>query len=123
MTRFLTGVGLLLVLISCNYLKPEQKPEALARVNNSYLYREEIRGLVPPGTAKDDSIALVRNYIDRWASRKLLIEASEINLSDAKKSEFDALVNEYKLDLYTKGYIEEIVKRSVDTIISAEELA
>ena len=121
MIKACTGLCLLVALFSCN-LKPEQEPEALARVNDSYLFREEIRDLVPPGTPASDSAAIIRNYIDRWASRKLLINAAEINLSAAKKSEFDALVNEYKLDLYTKGYLEEIVKRSVDSVISEEEL-
>ncbi len=122
MIRLLTGIGLLHLLVSCSYLKPEQKPEALARVNNSYLYKDEIKGLVPAGTPKEDSIAIIRNYIDRWASRKLLIDASEINLNAEKRTELDALVEEYKIDLYTKGYIEEIVKQSVDTLVSDEEL-
>lgn len=123
MNKVFTGLALLQILISCTYFNPEQKPEAIARVNNDFLYRDEINGLVPPGTSKVDSIALIRGFIDRWASRKLLVNASEINLSDSKKAEFDALVIEYKLDLYTKGYIEEIVKQSADTLVSEEALA
>ena len=52
----------------------------------------------------------------------MLTDAAEINLSAAKKQEYDALIRQYKIDLYTKGYIEEIVKTTVDTVISEEEL-
>jgi hypothetical protein len=113
---------LFLLVCSCNYFKPDQKPESIARVGKSYLYKSDIATLVPVGTSKEDSLLLVRDFIDRWASQKLLIEAAERNLSDVKKREYNALIKQYKIDLYTKAYIEELVKNSVDTIISQEEL-
>jgi hypothetical protein len=121
MTKALAGIVLFLLFTSCNS-KPGAKPEAVARVNDSYLYREEIKGLVPAGTAKDDSIALVRNYIDRWASQKLLISAAEVNLNEEKKTAFDKLVRQYRIDLYTKAYIEEVIKSTVDTVVTDEAL-
>ncbi len=111
-----------LSLASCNYLTPEAKPQAIARVDDSYLYKNEIQDLIPAGTSKEDSIMIVKNFIDRWASQKLLIKAAEINLSAAKKNEFNVLIRQYKIDLYTKAYIEELVKREVDTLVSEEEL-
>lgn len=114
---------LALLAISCGYFKEEAKPRAIARVNDSYLYKEDIKDLVPEGTSKDDSIAIVKSYIDRWASQKLLYEAAEVNLSKEKQEEYSQLVKQYQTDLYTKGYIEEIVKRSVDTAVTQEELS
>ncbi|WP_396139517.1 hypothetical protein [Flavobacterium sp.] len=111
-----------LMVCSCNYFKPEKKAESIARVGKSYLYKSDIATLVPAGTTKEDSLLLVRDFIDRWASQKLLIEAAERNLSDAKKSEYNTLIKQYKIDLYTKAYIEEVVKRTVDTLVSQEEL-
>ncbi|RZJ34543.1 MAG: hypothetical protein EOO51_09445 [Flavobacterium sp.] len=110
------------LIVSCNYFKPERKPEAIARVNESYLYRDDLADLVPPGTSKEDSLVIVKSFIDRWASQKLLIDAAEVNLKDDRKAGFDKLVRQYKTDLYTRAYIEEVVKRSVDTAISAAEL-
>jgi hypothetical protein len=111
-----------LIVCSCNYFKPEKKAQSIARVGKSYLYKSDIATLVPAGTTKEDSLLLVRDFIDRWASQKLLIEAAERNLSDAKKSEYNTLIKQYKIDLYTKAYIEEVVKRTVDTVVSQEEL-
>ncbi len=113
----------LFMIASCSFFKPEAKPEAIARVNESYLYRDEVSDLVPKGISKEDSLVIINNYIDRWATKKLLIDAAEINLNEDKQAELDNLVNQYKIDLYTKAYIEEIVKRSVDTVITAQELA
>lgn len=111
-----------LTFSSCNFFKAEQKSQAIARVGDSYLYKTEIKDLIPVGTSKEDSTLLVRNYIDRWASQKLLISAAERNLGANKKKEFDLLVKQYKIDLYTKAYIEEVVKRTVDTVVTTEEL-
>lgn len=111
-----------MTVCSCTYFKPEQKPESIARVGKSYLYKSEIATLIPVGTSKEDSLLLVRDFINRWASQKLLIEAAERNLSDAKKGEYNALIKQYKIDLYTKAYIEELVKKTVDTIVTKEEL-
>lgn len=111
-----------LLVCSCNYFKPQQEPQSIARVGKNYLYKTDLATLVPAGTSKEDSLLLVRDFIDRWASQKLLIEAAERNLSDAKKREYNALIKQYKIDLYTRAYIEEVVKRTVDTIVSKEEL-
>lgn len=119
--RMALGIGLLLGCLACS--GPKAKPEAVARVKESYLYKEDIKDLVPPGLSKEDSVAIVRGFIDRWASQKLLIDAAEVNLSDSRKSGFDKLVRQYKTDLYTKAYIEEVVKQSVDTMVSDAELA
>jgi hypothetical protein len=109
-------------LASCTFFKPEQKPESIARVGKSYLYKQDIATLVPVGTSKEDSVLLVRDFIDRWASQKLLIDAAERNISDAKEREFNSLLKQYKIDLYTKAYLEAVVKRTVDTLISQAEL-
>lgn len=108
-------------VVSCNF-KDEVQPEAIARVADSFLYKDAIADLVPAGISKQDSVLMVRNYINRWASQKLLMNAAEINLNEAAKKDLNVLVAQYKIDLYTTAYIEEIVKRSVDTIVSEAEL-
>ncbi|HLA55923.1 MAG TPA: hypothetical protein VK623_07465 [Flavobacterium sp.] len=123
MTKTATVIILLLLLTSCNYLKHEAKPEAVARANDAYLYKDELKDLVPAGTSKEDSAVIVRNFIDRWASQKLLIKAAEVNISEDKKAEFDKLVRQYRVDLYTKAYIEDIIKTTVDTVVTDSELS
>lgn len=109
-------------LTSCQLFKKDQEEDSIARVGESYLYKKDIQNIIPKGTAKEDSILIVRNYIDRWATQKILIKVAERNLSDQQKNDYETLINQYKIDLYSKAYIEEIVKRSVKTEVSNEEL-
>lgn len=113
---------IVLVFSSCDFFKKEAKTTAIARVNDSYLFKEELKDLVPLGTSEQDSVLIVRSFIDRWASQKLVINAAEINLDDEDKIAFDLLIKQYKIDLYTKAYIEKVVKKTLDTLISEEEL-
>ncbi len=113
---------LFLAFVSCNKENGEVDNIAIARVNNSKLFKEDIKDLVPAGTSKKDSLVIVKDFIDRWASQKLLFNASEINLTEDKQAELNNLVEEYKKDLYTKAYIEQLVYKSFDTIISEQEL-
>lgn len=113
---------LLFVASSCSYFRPDAVPEAVARVNESYLYKDDLAGAVPSDATKEDSIMITGSFIDRWAMQKLLIDAAEVNLPDQRKAEFDQLVAQYRNDLYTKAYIEEVVKRTVDTVVTDNEI-
>ncbi len=122
MLKFVVAVGLIICFTACNFFKSNTKTKAIARVNSDYLYKEDIANLVPPGVSKEDSTVIVRNFIDRWAAQKLLINVAEVNLNAQKKAEFDTLIQQYKIDLYTKAYLEEVVKRTTDTVVPLTEL-
>lgn len=114
---------LLTILVSsCDYFKVPKEPKAIARVGKVFLYESDIVDLVPKGTSKKDSIAIVKSFIDRWATQKLLFEASERNIDDSKINEFKELIEQYKVDLYTKNYIEDLVIRQIDTVVTEEEI-
>ncbi|HLO73650.1 MAG TPA: hypothetical protein VK164_06920 [Flavobacterium sp.] len=112
-----------LLVSSCDYFSAPKEPKAIARVGKSYLYQEDIVDLVPKATSKKDSIAIVKSFIDRWATQKLLFEAAERNLSNAKVEEFNELIDQYKVDLYTKAYVEELVIRQIDTVVTELQIA
>lgn len=111
-----------LVISSCNFNSKAPESKVVARVGNEYLYLEDIVDLVPEGASSEDSISIVKSYIERWATRQLIIDAAIRNLSPEKQKEYDKLIQQYKLDLYTKGYLEEVVKQSLDTVVSSGEL-
>ena len=107
---------------SCDYFNTFENPKAIARVGKSFLFKEDLVNLVPAGTSKKDSVAIVRSFINQWATQKLLFEAAELNISKSKALEFDELVNQYKTDLYTKAYIEDLVIRQIDTLVTNEQI-
>jgi hypothetical protein len=109
-------------LVACDYIKKPQEPESVARVGDDFLFRSDLQNLVPNGTSKEDSIAIVKSFIDRWATQKLLFEAAELNLTNEKVDELNQLIKQYKVDLFTNAYLEELIIRKVDTIVSNDEI-
>ena len=112
-----------LSVLSCDFFKQTDDRIPIARVNESYLYEEDIEGLVAEGTSVEDSTLVVNGFINRWATQLLLVEGSERNLPKDKQDQFERLVNQYKKDLFTKAYLDALVKKNIDTIVSADEIA
>lgn len=112
---------LLILVTSCDLFKKTDDRVAVARVNNTYLYYDDIKDLVSEGTSKEDSMLLVQNFINRWATQQLFMYGAKVNLSESKQAEFNKLVEQYKTDLYTKAYIEALVKRDMNTIVTKQE--
>lgn len=113
---------LIVILVSsCDFFKKTENGNPIARVNDTYLYQEDIKGLIYDGITKEDSTLRVNNYINKWATQQLLINGAQINLSEEKQTEFKRLVKQYKNDLFIKAYLEALVKRSIDTVVTKEE--
>lgn len=114
-------IGLLVMVNSCDFIKKSDGSNPVARVNENYLYEDDINDLVSEGTSKQDSILLIQNFINRWATQQLFVDGAKLNLSEEKQAAFDKLVVQYKNDLYSKAYIEALVKRSIDIAVSIDE--
>ncbi|MFI1743046.1 peptidyl-prolyl cis-trans isomerase [Thalassobellus sediminis] len=113
---------LLIIVTSCEFLKKTDGGVPVARVNNVYLYQEDIKDLVPEGTVSQDSTLLVQNFINKWATQQLFLDGALLNLSEEKQQTFNKLVDQYKNDLYTKAYLDALVRRSIDTIVNIQEV-
>jgi hypothetical protein len=116
-----TALFFLFVSSSCG-LKKDESGGVLARVGESYLYAEDAASLLTNETSKQDSATIVSNFINNWAAKQLLLEKAKINLSDEKLAEFDALVDDYRADLYTRAYKEALVWQGSDSTVSRVQL-
>ncbi|MCF7561659.1 peptidyl-prolyl cis-trans isomerase [Sabulilitoribacter multivorans] len=120
--RIKASIILLVILVtSCDFFKKSDDRVPVARVNETYLYFDDIKNLVPEGASTEDSTIVVQNFINRWATQQLFVDGAMLNLSDEKQEAFNKLVVQYKNDLYTKAYLEALVKRSIDTVVKIEE--
>ena len=111
----------LLMLVSCDYFKQDTDRIPIARVNDSYLYKEDIASLINENMSVDDSTLVVQNFINRWATKQLLIDQAEINLSEKQLQDYERLVMQYRNDLYTEAYKNAIVGQTLDSTISESE--
>lgn len=110
-----------MLFFACDFFKKEEDKVAIARVNNTYLYQEDISNITSPGITKEDSIIITNNYINKWATQQLLMQGALLNLSEEKQKQFQNLVTQYQNDLYTKAYLEALVHRDLDTVVSITE--
>ena len=114
-------IPLFITIVSCNMLRKKTTDIPVARVNESYLYTDDIKNLVPEGTPKGDSTLIVRNFINKWATQQLFVDGAKLNLSDQEQDAFNKLVEQYRNDLYAKAYIEALVSRNIDTVVNIKE--
>lgn len=112
----------LVLAIGCGSIFKNDEPDFVARVGENYLFKEDIQRLLTQGISKEDSASFVTNYINNWASKQLLLEKAKINLPEEKLAEYDALVSDYRADLYTRAYKEALVRQGSDTLISSSQL-
>ena len=119
--KHILGFFLVAILASCQFFDERPDGITVARVNDVYLYEEDLNELVPEGSSESDSLLRVQNFINQWATQQLLIDQAKLNLSEEKQAVFEELVRQYEIDLYTKAYIEALVKQRIDTVVTLEE--
>ncbi|WP_372768637.1 peptidyl-prolyl cis-trans isomerase [Lutibacter sp.] len=112
----------LIFLQSCNYFTfKKDTREAVARVNDTYLYKDDLMAVFAKDIAKEDSITLVNNYINSWIKQQLLLSKAQLNLEN-KTGEFEDLVKKYREDLFINSYKEAVVKQYLDTEITDDDI-
>lgn len=128
MTRLAIFVLVFAVLGGCDFIRMKQKRfgglenrEAVARVNNTYLYRDELAGIAAYGASKDDSAARVEAYIDNWVRKELLIQeaAKKININEA---EVERKILDYRYSLIAYEYQSYYIRQNLDTVFDANEI-
>ena len=111
-----------LLLVSCDYFQQSEDRKVAVRVNDSYLYEDDIQALINENTSPEDSAIIVSNYITRWATQQLLIDRAELNLPESQQKEFGELVSNYRNELYTNAYTDAVVSRDLDTSLNRDEI-
>ena len=109
-------------LVCCDFpaVKTEQRP--IARVNDALLYKDAIDFSFIESRSPSDSILYVQKIINEWATTQLLIDGAILNLNEETQASFEQLVEQYKSDLYTSAYVEALVKKNIDTLVSDQDL-
>jgi hypothetical protein len=114
------------MLASCDYISMQEKEdrasEIIAIVNTDKLFKEDLKDVLPRNISKEDSLILVKSFIQDWAVKKLLLKAAANNNTSASLRNINQLVQDYKESLLINNYKEELIKQQLDTLISEEEI-
>lgn len=127
--RRLVLFGAVVMLVSgCDFIRMKQTGfndldgrEPVARVNNTYLFKDELSGIAALGSSKEDSAARVEAYVDSWIRKELLIQeaARKININEA---EVERKILDYRYSLIAYEYQSYYIKQNLDTVFSEAEV-
>lgn len=120
-TIILVSISLFL-LNACSDYNGSNNHEAVAQSGSKLLYANELTLNLNNDISVEDSISIVRNYIDRWIKKELLLSKAEENLTEEFKTEIDKKLEETRANLMIFEYEQQMMFQRMDTIVSSEEI-
>lgn len=105
-------VILCLLLAVCTACRRNADP-VVAQVYQYKLYASEVRQGMPVGLSQEDSLALVRDFVDSWVKEKLVLHEAEKKLSPREKN-FDKEMTDYRNSLLINKYYDKLWRQ--DTV-------
>ena len=124
--RLLTIFFCVFTLTSCDYIKLQEKDaptsEIIAIVNTYKLFKADLKDFLPRNISREDSLILVKSFIQDWAVKKLLLDAAANNNTQESLKNINNLVQDYKESLLINNFKEALIKQQLDTIISDDEV-
>ncbi|MEP0264072.1 peptidyl-prolyl cis-trans isomerase [Dokdonia sp.] len=107
---------------SCDFFnKTTSDQDVVARVNESYLYKSDIKKIFDNTEFSIDSATVANSYINDWATNQLLLDGALLNVSKEEQEKFEKLVQDYRTDLYIKLYKDRLIQQRLDSIVSDQE--
>jgi hypothetical protein len=119
MVLFLSGCDL--IKMKVNNAEGDADRPAAARANGSFLYKDELVGIIAPGTPPQDSARLVEAYIDSWIRKQLLIQEASRKI-DINEAQVERKILDYRYSIIAYEYQTYYIKQNLDTAISYDEV-
>jgi hypothetical protein len=119
---------LAVLLVGCDLIRMKEdkaaEPEsrrAIARVNNTFLYLDELAGLVGGNSTKEDSVSRVTAYVNSWVRKQLLINEAMKNI-DINEAEVERKVLDYRYSLIGYEFQNFYIKQHINDSVSDAEV-
>lgn len=116
-----TLLFIVLLGFSCQQGMIDEHKTPVARVQDKYLYKEDLKDIIPKGLNMEDSINRARNYIDMWVKKQALIKTTEMNLNEEQKDVSKELEN-YRQTLLISRYKQLFMEQNLDTVITDKQI-
>ncbi len=126
MKCFIIAFLAILLFNSCTYFKMQEDEEVTSEIvailNTQKLYKKDLQSILPEYISKEDSVILVKSFINNWAIKQILLQKAENNNSLEEINEIELLVKDYRESLLINNYKEILIKQQLDTLIKDEEI-
>ncbi len=110
-----------LIRMKKNNASSDQERKAVARVNEAYLYADELKGIVPASASREDSATRVGSYINSWIRKQLLLNEAAKNI-DIDEAEVERKVLDYRYSLIGYEFQNYYIKKNLNDSISPAEI-
>lgn len=121
MYKYLLLILLLFTVCSCGFFENKEEKKSIARVNDVHLYESDFVKHLPEDLSEKDSTLFANQYINNWATKQLLKQHATLNLDESKLETFEQLAEDYKLELYSNAYLDALITKQLDTVITKSE--
>lgn len=108
-------------LFACKKAIQTDEPDALVKVNDRILTRNEVESLIPKGTTSADSLLLAESYIKKWVKDELVLKIAKRNLGSDKET-IDKLVDAYRRSLLRYRYQEKLIQEKLSDEIQESDV-
>ena len=108
-------------LFACKKAIQTDEPDALVKVNDRILTRNEVESLIPKGTTSADSLLLAESYIKKWVKDELVLKIAQRNLGSDKET-IDKLVDAYRRSLLRYRYQEKLIQEKLSNEIQESDV-
>lgn len=119
---------LLFCATGCEFIRMKGKPQEayldrrpVARVNDTFLYFDELAGIVSASTPKEDSIARLNAYINSWVRKQLLISEAMKRI-DINEAEVERKILDYRYSLIGYQFQKLYIQQNLKDDVSDEEI-
>ncbi|MDO4368761.1 MAG: hypothetical protein Q4C26_08740 [Bacteroidales bacterium] len=109
------------VLASCTLIDRFAGREAIAKVGDKTLYKSETDKIIPKGISPEDSVVLVRRYINSWAVKQLKVLRAEQELPK-QELDVESQLEDYKNQLLAFRYENMYIAQRLDTLVSENQM-
>jgi hypothetical protein len=106
----------------CNSFNKPAIRIPVAKVGDVILYYDEIPKIFQTGSSENDSLAIIQNFINKWAKKELLYQKAEENLSPEFKNDIEKQLKETRSELLIYQYQKQLMQEKMDTVLSEKEL-
>jgi len=117
-----------LLLSGCDLIrmKKDQSDEdatrkAVARVNDTYLYLDELEGIVTASTPKEDSAGRMTAYVNSWIRKQLLINEA-LKRIDINEAEVERKILDYRYSLIGYQFQKLYIQQNLTDSVSDQEI-
>lgn len=115
-------LAVLPAFVSCRAITSAVNDDkTIAKVGKHRLSKSDVLPFVPDGTTPEDSVRIVMQYINLWASDQLFSDIAEAQLSKQEKDVTKEL-EDYRKALLRYRYEQRYINERLDTSLTKEEI-